>query len=187
MKLTEILTSIVANILNVHIVSILCGIFTIHPYIDFVTHTVISIVMALNIDTVYRFVERFNPELKIATKYLIKNYSIENYRLWKRTIVLIGCAYACIAILMVELTKRLLFMYILQYAICFISVEQIEQRRIQRWLDEYRSRPVIKKEQDPDLDMLLQSYMSPTRVLDRKALVHERVDKKGGDLSSSLK
>lgn len=188
-KLTEIVTSIVANIVNIHITSLLCSIFTIHPYVDFVTHTGISVFLAINIDTIYRFVERFDPELRQVTKYLIENYSIENYRLWKRTIVLIGCGYACLGILLIELTKGVLFMYILQYAICFILIEQIEQRRIQNWLTEYRNRPVIRKlGENPDMDLLLQSYMSPNkRVLDRKAIVHEKLEIKGGDLSSSLK
>lgn len=188
-KLTIIITSITANIFNIHLTSILCGIFTIHPYLDFVTHIGISVFLALNIDTTYRLVERFNPELKRVTKYLIDNYSIENYRIWKRTIVLICCIYACLGILLIELTKTVLFMYILQYGLCFIITEQLEQRRIQNWLTEYRNRPIIRKlGENPDVEMLLQSYMSPHKqILGRKELIHEKLETRGGDLSSSLK
>lgn len=160
-KLAIILMSIVVNIIQMHIVSILCMIITFHPIIDFIVHTIISIIATLNIDKIYNIVERYEPEFVTLTQYLINNYSFENYRYWKRIIVLSACGYLCIILWKVQVTSWLLFIYIIQYGICFTIVDQFEEQRIQRWVREWTERPIIKTNKDNARNMLLESYMSP--------------------------
>lgn len=165
-KLAIILMSIIVNIIQMHIVSVLCMIITFGPIIDFVLHTIISIVATLNIDKIYSIAERFEPEFISLTQYLINNYSFENYRYWKRIIVLCVCAYICVILWRVQVTSFMLFVYIIQYGICFTIVDQFEEKRIQNLVREWIERPTVKTDIDTARNMLLDSYMSPrTHVL----------------------
>jgi hypothetical protein len=158
-KLAYILISMCANLINIHIVSIICYILSIHPYIDFIIQICISIFMALHIEYVYLFLKRYNPEFFELTQYLIKNFTIEKYRYWKRIVVICFCIYICILLLFIKVDNRLIYIYIIQYAITFIITEQFEQRRIQTWLKHYKEQPKIHKYSSYE-NALIDSYYS---------------------------
>ncbi len=162
LKLAHILISLAVNFINVHIITLLCMIVSVNVYLDFFLHIGISVVMAFKINHIYNFVEHYESEFYTLTRYLINNYSIDNYRYWKRLVVITACVYACILLLLVQLSNRLVFLYIIQYAICFLIIEQFEQQRIQKWISDYQKRPVAKRlTDDPASDFLINSYMSP--------------------------
>jgi hypothetical protein len=160
-KLAIILMAIIVNIIQMHIVSVVCYILTVSPIIDFVLHTIISIVCTLNIGITYNAIERYKPEFTRLTTFLINNYSFENYRYWKRILVLGGCGYLCVILWRVEITSMYLFLYILQYGICFIIVDLFEERRIQDWVINWRSRPHVTQDTNDISNLLVESYMSP--------------------------
>ncbi|KKL76099.1 hypothetical protein LCGC14_2048260 [marine sediment metagenome] len=178
LKLAHILISLVVNFINMHIVTLLCMIISVNVYIDFFLQIGISVTMALKIGHIYNFVERYEAEFYTFTQYLINNYSIDNYRYWKRLFVMTACVYACLVLLLVQLTNQLVFFYIIQYVICFLIIEQFEQQRIQKWIREYQRRPIAKRLiNDPASDFLINSYMSPhSKVLrpKRSAPRHEK-------------
>ncbi len=174
LKLAHILISLVVNFINLHIVTLLCSIISVNIYIDFLLQVGISVTMALKISHIYNFVERYEPEFYTLTQYLINHYSVDNYRYWKKLVVMSACLYACLVLLIVQLSNWLFFLYIIQYAICFLIIEQFEQQRIQKWVREYQTRPVAKCFiDDPTSDFLINSYMSPRsnvlRVRGRRA------------------
>ena len=148
-KLSGILAAIIVNIIQVHIVSIGCWLFsfnspsTLFKAIDFTSQIAVSVAVAVNVDYIYMIVSRFDKDIYIFTQYLINNYTLENYRFWKRALVLSVCAYACINLLFVTVTNALIFYYIIQYAICFLIIEQFEQRRVQTFVHDYRTRPRV--------------------------------------------
>lgn len=172
-KLTQILISLIANIIQLHIVSVLCIITSIHPYLDFIVQIGLSVFMTLHIHLIYNALARYDREFLVVTQYLINNYSAENYRYWKRVVVLSVCAYASLILLVVELTNSLVLLYIGQYVICYILVDQFEQQRIQKWIQEIKERPsVIKSQEDVTL---IESYMSPKKHVLREP-VHKNND-----------
>jgi len=158
-KLTIILMSIFVNIIQMHLVTIVCLILTFNPIVDFVLHTAISIIFTLNISFIYNITERYKVEFHNITQYLIANYSFENYRYWKRIIVCTICAYACVILYKTAITSWLLFIYIIQYAICFIVVDQIEEQRFQLWIKDWLETPIIRNN-DKMTNKLIESYMS---------------------------
>jgi hypothetical protein len=161
-KLTEIIIAVAANILNLHIVTMLCSMVSINAYIDFWVHIGISTTMALHKGYLYDFLFRYEREFKALTRYLITNYSVENYRNWKRIVVLGASGYASLSLLTVELNNRVLFRYIIQNAICSFIIEQFEEKNIQNYIREYIGRPVTKKLiPGGSEDLLISSYMSP--------------------------
>jgi hypothetical protein len=77
---------------------------------------------------------------------LIDNYTLENYRFWKRCIVLTGCAYICLLMTSIKIDNYFIILNIVQYAICFLIIEQFEQQRVQRWIKDYNNQPKLVKE-----------------------------------------
>lgn len=159
-KLVHILISITTNIINLHLVTILCMFISFNPIIDFIIHTSISVGMALNIDKIYNLLERYTHEFTIITNYLIKNYSIENYCYWKRLINLIVCGYICIILLFVEINNWFVFTNILYYVICFLITEQFEQKNIQKWIKNYKSKPIVKINCIDNENIIINSYIT---------------------------
>jgi hypothetical protein len=164
LKLAHILISLAANCISLHLATVLCLIVSVNIYIDFFLQIAISVICSLKINHIYNFVERYEAEFYALTQYLINNYSIDNYRYWKRVVVIGVCIYACVLLAVVQITNWILFLYIIQYAICFLTIEQFEQQRVQYWIKEYQNRPVAKVlTDDPASDFLINSYLSPRR------------------------
>lgn len=165
-KLSQILIAITVSLLNIHIVSGLSFIIAINPYIDFILQIAMSVCCSLNTGYLYDFVQRYQSEFDILSKYLITNYTLENYRFWKRIIIVTACLYLCIILTFIEVTNRLLFLYIFQYFLSFLIIEQFEQQRVQKWYQDYQRRPQIRvsKPVDPP-DFMIESYMSPKKYL----------------------
>ena len=133
-------------------------------YSRFFMHLIISIFMALNVDKIYNFCQRYTDEFSRVTNYIIKNYSIQNFRYWKRIVNLFLCFYASILLLFIEITNWMLFITILHHAICSLITEQFEQNNVQYWIEEYKNKPVVKSKQD---NILINSYMSEKTVKKR--------------------
>jgi hypothetical protein len=157
-KLAFILIAIITNIIQIHIVSILCYVLSINKYLDFVIQICISVLMSLNVDYIYNAVERYEKEFILITQYIINNYTFENYKYWKRIIVLSTGIYACILLCFIDITNKMLILYILQYMICFLIIEQFEQKRIQTLLYNYKSKPIKKKYDNNDIN-IIDSYI----------------------------
>jgi len=165
-KLAYILISFAVSILQLHIVSILCYMTSFNPYVDFVVQIGISVGISLNISFIYKIVEKYHEEFYMLTQYLINNYTFENYRYWKRLIVVSMGVYACIGLLFINITNIVLIVYIIQYLITFLIIEQFEQRRIQDWIKNMKNKPNAKKfDFDVTENCLIQSYIAPTEKI----------------------
>ncbi len=198
LKLAHIFISLAANCISLHLATVLCLIVSVNVYVDFFLQIAISVTCSLKINHIYNFVERYETEFYALTQYLINNYSIDNYRYWKRVVVIGVCMYACVLLAVVQLTNWVLFLYIIQYAVCFLIIEQFEQQRVQNWIKEYQNRPVAKVlTDDPASDFLINSYLSPrSNVLrtrrssaptrDRPAIRNNELSLIGNDCSGSI-
>jgi len=161
-KLTSILVALVANIISLHVSSLLCLVLTTRMfYIDFIVQIVISIVISINVDFIYKIVIKWEEELHRITKYFIKNYTFENYKRWKRYIIITGCGYLCIIVYFAELSKPLIYTYILQYIICFIIIEQIETKSFKKWTIKVFKKPKVNVFELTDDTDLINSYYAP--------------------------
>jgi hypothetical protein len=171
-KLSIILISLVANLIQLHIVAIVSILTSINPYIDFWLQIIFSIILSLNINYIYSRVKRYKQHFYHVTTYLIRNYSIENYWRWKRIIVLSICAYGCVLLMLVKITNTLICIYIIQYAICFLIREQIERKIIHKFINDYRNRPSVLRLTDANITtFLIDDYitsMNTTKIIDAK-------------------
>lgn len=160
-KLSYILISIVVNIIQIHLVSAVCFLLTFNKYVDFIVQIVVSVTCSLNVSYTYNVVERYTAEFNQISKYILVNLSLENYRYWKRIIVISAGFYACILLSFIQVTNQLLTVYIVQYLICFLIIEQFEQGHFRKWFYNYRTRPSLKKHENPEASLLIESYYSP--------------------------
>lgn len=156
-KLTQILISLATNFINMHIVSILSGVLTIHPYVDFFTQIAVSTGMSLNMHYIYDITGRYEEEFHRLTQYIINNYSLENYMYWKKICVFTGSIYLAFVLLFVEVNNRLLAIYLAQYLISYLIIEQFENRRVHKWVYNMTTKPVVKASVEP---VLIDSYLS---------------------------
>lgn len=95
-------------------------------YIDFWIQILISIILVLKSSWLYQIVERFDRDIYLLTKFLVNNYTDENYRKWKRNITLIFCFILIIYLHFTQLTNNILTLYVFQYLICYMAIDLIE-------------------------------------------------------------
>ncbi len=128
-SISSLLLMLLTVVARLHIDAI-CGIiFNFHNiYIDFWLQIFISVILVIKSGWIYQIVERFDREVYSLTRYLINNYSEDNYRRWKRNVTFVICSYLFIYFSVAEITSSMLRIYILQYVICYVIIEIIERR-----------------------------------------------------------
>ena len=140
-KLNVMMLSLWAMILRFHFISMACWLCSVNIYVDFFLHTAISIVVTFYRNWFYWAVEYFDARSTALVGFLIENYTIQNYRLWKRSVLLGICIYGIIVCCVVEITSGMMIVYILEYAIAFIVVDVVENKTVDKIIREYKNRP----------------------------------------------
>ena len=125
-KLTLLcMTLIVRSIINLFLTSLTySGII----YIDFVLEILISIFLVLKTNQILQLLKTYEKDILSVSSYFIDNYTPENFRTWKKYIVLFFSTYYIIYLLIYPIDSRILILYIVQFLICYFIVENIENR-----------------------------------------------------------
>ena len=134
-----ILSMTITFIIRWHIKMFFSFFFQVHPVFDFVLQVFLSVLLVLKSRWIHNFVMRFQSEIYALSRYLINNYSAQNYRVWKRNVTLCVCLYFLVNLIFIEVTSALLIEYILQFLISYFIVDGIEQGtfiRFYRWCSE---------------------------------------------------
>lgn len=140
-KFNVLLLGTIAAIIRFHIISVVCYFISINWWCDFVLHTCVSIGVTLSKGWVYRCCDAFHVHTQLIVDYLLNNYTIQNYRLWKRTVLLGVCVYAIAVCAVTDITSAVLVVYIIEYMIAFIVVDLIENKTIERAINDYKDKP----------------------------------------------
>lgn len=128
-KLSSLLLMLITIVVRLVLDIILgCVINFNNTYLDFWLQIIISIILVLQSNSIYEFIKRFEADIYKLTKYLVNNYTDENYRKWKRNITLIGCLFLIVYLYFVQLNSYILILYVIQYLICYIIIDLIENR-----------------------------------------------------------
>ena len=125
-KLTLLcMTLIVRSIINLFLTSLTySGII----YIDFVLEILISILLVLKTNQILQLLKIYERNMLKMSSYFIDNYTPENFRTWKKYIVLFFSTYYIIYLLIYPIDSRILIRYIVQFLICYFIVDNIENR-----------------------------------------------------------
>lgn len=121
-----VLTLIFVGIFKWYLKILFSFLIQIHPIIDFILQIGFAIVLAFKDYWIRNIVDRFRTEIYALSRYLINNYTPENFKTWKRNTVLIISLYFIIHLLFIEVTKWLLIQQILHFLITYFCIESIE-------------------------------------------------------------
>lgn len=121
-----ILTLIFVGLVKWYIKILFSFLVQIHPIFDFVLQIAFAVFLAFKDHWIRNVVDRFKTEIYGLSRYLINNYSPENFKVWKRNTVLVICLYFIIHILLIEITKWILIEQILHFLVSYFFIEGIE-------------------------------------------------------------
>ena len=149
-KLNWILTNLISIVVQIHLVAG-CNFYasTGKFLVDFAVQICVSIAFSLySFQIIHDNVARWTPQIAAFSQFLVENWSIENYKFWKKCVLLGISGYACIILCVATINNHLLFLLIVQNATTFLILEQIEQGSqgfVQKWWREWRHGPQVKK------------------------------------------
>lgn len=120
-----ILTFIFRSFINTVAINILCtGVI----YIDSLINIFLSIIFILNTNTFLQYIELHKNYTLLISSYLIENYSPENFRKWKKYVVVVLCIIMIVYLMIFEITSKLLIQSIIEFLICYFIVDTIENK-----------------------------------------------------------
>ena len=128
-------------ITRLHLVAVFSYIFSYNFYLDLITQIIISVIFTLNSDIIYNIIAKYNDNFYKLSIKIIDNYSPDNFRLWKRNITCGLCFYLIIILIIFEVNSNLLIIYIIQYMITYLILDQFEQKRIEKFINNIRYKP----------------------------------------------
>jgi hypothetical protein len=154
-------------------------------YVDFFVQCGISIVLYMCNNHIQWITEHFSEDLYQITRYMINNYSEENFKKWKNYVVgsLLGASFLYFSL--VDINSQILQIYILQYALCFFffDVKDNESNPIRKMItfnvkEEEQKKKEIEKENakekvylinrdDPNTDFVI---VEKTKILPKEML-----------------
>ena len=110
-----------------------------HTIVDFFIQVLLSVLLVLKSGWIHNIVTRFQTEIYALSRYLINNYTPQNFRIWKRNVTLGICIYIIIQLLFIEVTSALLIEYVLEFLLSYFIVDGIEQGnfiKVYQWFKE---------------------------------------------------
>ena len=94
--------------------------------INFTIQILIGIILVLKTNYIYFFVKKYETETFNIASYLVSNYSPDNFRKWKKGVVIVVSMFYIIYLRFVPITSDILIEYIMQFLICYLIVDNIE-------------------------------------------------------------
>nr|QBK91749.1 MAG: hypothetical protein LCPAC304_00750 [Pithovirus LCPAC304] len=134
-QFSMMMSVLITWIVRWHLKTLFSFFFEFHPLIDFILQILLSVCLVFKNSWIRNVVNRFQNEIYALSRYLINNYTRENYRVWKRNITVGVCIYFLVYLMMVEISSALLIGQIGQFLISYFIVDGIEQRTfVKAWI-----------------------------------------------------
>jgi len=131
-------------------------------FIDFTIEILLSIFLVLKTNIIFNFVKKYNSELYSVSSYLIDNYSVDNFRKWKKYCVVCISVFLIFYLMIYEITSLLLIQYIFQFLICYFIVDNIENKNgfIFNFYDKIKEKNSVKIYKKDDI-IIIDEYKKP--------------------------
>lgn len=123
-----LLISITSLIIRIHIDALIAFLLnTSYWYLNFLIHILVSSLLIINSKYFYDIVQRYQPEFYSLVKYLINNYTEQNFKRWKRKLNITLCIYAYILTFILDFSNNSIRMIIIEYMSCYFLLEIYEK------------------------------------------------------------
>lgn len=100
---------------------------------DLVFPVIVTVLLALISDTLFRYVETHRPRYEMIVDYFMANYSRQNFFRWKRMFLLGICGYILVAIALVTIDNYFIFLSIMQTIAGFGACDMLEHGLPRKW------------------------------------------------------
>lgn len=144
-KINILLLMILTVCVRFILISVVCMLITVNLWVDFFLHSFLTILIILNSSIIQDVIMTKKAFFYNITRYLINNYTEQNFRIWKRNITLILSSIAISILLVVELSSYIMIYYIVQNLFIYFIIDQIETRKIHKLIDKIKEKPRISK------------------------------------------
>lgn len=134
-SLIVLLMYIVTGLVRFHLSIIICSLVSsgsgtfpefITKSFDLVFPVIVTVLLALISDTLFRYVETHRQRYEDIVDYFMTNYSRHNFFRWKRVFLLGICCYVLIAISLITIDNYFIFVCIMQTIAGFILCDILE-------------------------------------------------------------
>ncbi len=120
---------------------IICYFISVNLTIDFFLHSFIYIIIMLYSHLIFDILYVRKEYFYKLTKYVVNNYTIENYKRWKRNIFLVMSLMTIIFCSFIEINSFILIYYTFQYVLIYCIVDIIENKKLQYFLKQLKNKP----------------------------------------------
>lgn len=132
--LRRILQFLTCLIIRFHLTIIISNFFRYNTTINFFLDLFIDISLSFLNEIIYNFILKYDEVYISIANYFIKNYSRENYIIWKRYTYLLLLSYFIVALFLIEVNNNILILILIRCAISFLIWESIERKIVQNFL-----------------------------------------------------
>lgn len=144
-----IITYAITGLVRFHLSAFFCMIFSTGTWVDLVTPILITVLLSLASDNIYRYVKTHKKSYERLVDYIITNYSMSNFIRWKRYISIVIGIYIILALYLVEITNYYILLTVAQTTISFVICDLLEnnipQSFIWRVLRHWKKEPTFEE------------------------------------------
>lgn len=175
-QLTFVLELLLTQIIRFYIKVIITPWFQLNPVIDFFMGVIISLILILNTNELYKVVHTlWYDKLYSLSRYLINNYSAENFKRWKRNVVIVISLVLIVQVSFIEITTKYLLIQIFQFLFSYLIIDQMEDMNSSILRELYIYLEIIKKlyyKIETFFQDLIQQYISIVMCA-KKSIIHQ--------------
>lgn len=125
-SLTVLLIYLVTALARFHLSLVLCYIFSVDSVINLIIPVIINVILSLLSGTIYNYVSTHKNFYERTAQYLITNYSLENFKRWKRYFMLVIFVYILVALFLVTIDNNFILIVTLQTLANFVICDIID-------------------------------------------------------------
>ena len=144
-----VITYVITGLVRFHLSAFLCMIFASGTWFDLVTPIIITVLLSLASDNMYRYVKTHKKSYERLVDYIITSYSIDNFIRWKRTTSIVIGIYVTLALYLVEINNYTILLAVGQttvsFVICDLLENNIPQSFIWRVLRRWKKEPTFEE------------------------------------------
>lgn len=131
--LVVLLLYLITAMVRFHLAILICILFTWNNIFDLIFPVIVTVLLSMASDTLFKYVETHRPTYEQLVDYFIANYSRENFIRWKRFLLIGICCYVLLAITLIQVDNYFIFLSTVQTAASFGICDLLENKMPQNW------------------------------------------------------
>ena len=117
------------SLIRMHICTILCILIQVDPAVDFFVHVIIPILLFYCSPAIRRVIDPCKKRSYDLVSTVVKEYSHENFKFWKKVFVVCFTAYCIFILQFVDVSSDMLVVFLLQNLLYCGIIDFIEEKK----------------------------------------------------------